>query len=184
MCDACQLPGCQLCTSLDICQTCLDEEQTLHWDNQCICKDLNMKPNSDDACSLCDLHGCASCDAQDATQCFMSLDRSATIEGGVVVCPENQRLGTQGMCTTCMVVGCYQCVEGNPNECAQCKDFYGTTIIGGKCVCQNQFMKPRVDGICDYCAVDGCASCGKIINECVECEESRVLDEFQQCVTV
>ena len=96
-----------------------------------------MKPNSEDACSLCDLHGCASCDAQDATQCFMSLDQSATIEGGVVVCPENQRLGTQGMCTTCMVVGCYQCVEGNPNECAQCKDFYGTTIIGGKCVCQN-----------------------------------------------
>ena len=45
-------------------------------------------------------------------------------------------------------------------------------------------MKPRVDGMCDYCAVDGCASCGKIINECVECEESRVLDEFQQCVTV
>ena len=143
-----------------------------------------MKPNSDEVCSECDIHGCGSCDAQDDSKCFRPIDGEATIVEGVVMCPENQRLDAEGMCTTCMVIGCYECVEGNPNACAQCTDFHRTTLSEDKteCICKNMLMKPGVDGMCGYCAVQGCLSCGAMINECSECEAPRELDEFKQCV--
>ena len=43
-------------------------------------------------------------------------------------------------------------------------------------------MKPRVDGMCDYCAVEGCASCGNIVDQCTECQAPRELNEFKQCI--
>ena len=82
------------------------------------------------------------------------------------------------MCDTCKVPGCGKCTDESDEICEICIDTYNSTIFHGQCICKgSNFLKPNSFGKCDYCFVEGCASCHLNSLNCYRCidEENAIL---------
>ena len=82
-----------------------------------------------------------------------------------------------GHCQTCNVLGCEQCSSDNPEVCLECVDSSAATLSSDstECVCNEEYHKPNPFGHCQYCFVDGCASCSFTAYECRQCTDPNAV---------
>ena len=113
-----------------------------------------------------------------------------TLEGGWCQCPEGYLINDAGNCevctncTNCDTLGCGTCSSENTAECIACLDWYWTEIVDGECVCTwSSSERVNSEGVCEYCYVDGCASClAGDSYTCFQCEDSSATIENGECV--
>ena len=150
-----------------------------------MCDGTWEKPDSEGECSSCHRAGCASCESSNNKECHVCSDENAQHVNGTCLCPAGQYFDGDGICHTCQVVGCHKCVDGSDTECEECIDDYNTDLIDGECVCWWSSEKPDYIGMCYYCYVKGCASCGYYSSECYRCydDEAEVVDGKCVCPT-